>query len=468
VTVGDGGSIEAEAFATRTAGGRQADAQASGGAMWNLWSNGAIAQDVEGTGRAEVVVRARGTFAGGVAPHMDVLVGGVRVLSADPGTAYADHRATVELDGPTEVRIVFTNDAVVSGQDRNLIVDVVRITSANGAPVAAFDASPTSLTVAVDASGSSDPDGDVLTFQWDFGDGSTATGPTATHTYGAAGTYTVGLTVSDGTSSATASATVTAVQPNRAPSASFAASTTGLSVAVDASGSSDPDGDALAYAWDFGDGTSGAGRTATRTYAAAGTYTVTLTVSDGRASASASHPVEAKAQPFTATFSVASGSNEWWQEVKVASSSTPAKVEMSVAGGPWKALTLRSWGNWATSTYVPKGTPVAFRATDASGQVAQSSPQPWLGAPKPPATFTATFLPKSVGNDWWVEVQVKDASQAVAKVEAQRNGGAWTELPKSSWGTYAKSLGAPNGTQVVFRATSTSGAVATSAPVVWK
>ena len=61
-----------------------------------------------------------------------------------------------------------------------------------------------------DASGSSDPDGDPLTYSWDFGDGMTAefTFPRATHRYTAPGNYLVRVTVSDGKGgSDTASAT---------------------------------------------------------------------------------------------------------------------------------------------------------------------------------------------------------------------------------------------------------------------
>ncbi len=48
-----------------------------------------------------------------------------------------------------------------------------------------------------DASGSADPDGDALTFEWDFGDGSTATGAVADHAYAATGLFTVMLTLRD-------------------------------------------------------------------------------------------------------------------------------------------------------------------------------------------------------------------------------------------------------------------------------
>ncbi|AEE45199.1 PKD domain-containing protein [Cellulomonas fimi] len=67
----------------------------------------------------------------------------------------------------------------------------------NQPPVASFTVATDGLTVAVDASGSSDPDGIVVARSWAFGDGATASGTTAARTYAAAGTYTVTLTVTD-------------------------------------------------------------------------------------------------------------------------------------------------------------------------------------------------------------------------------------------------------------------------------
>ena len=64
-------------------------------------------------------------------------------------------------------------------------------------PVAAFVSSVGGLGVSVDGSGSSDSDGSVVSWVWDFGDGSSGSGVQASHEYASAGTYAVTLTVSD-------------------------------------------------------------------------------------------------------------------------------------------------------------------------------------------------------------------------------------------------------------------------------
>jgi Tol biopolymer transport system component/PKD repeat protein len=159
-------------------------------------------------------------------------------------------------------------------------------------PVASFTSSPTSPeegeTVTFDASGSSDPDGTIVGYAWNFGDGSTATGETASHAYSSAGTYTVEFAVTDNdglVDIATKTITVTPheIEPN-APSASFISSPdspeVGETVSFDASGSSDPNGSIVSYDWDFGDGNTGEGVTATHSYGSEDTYTVTLTIAD--------------------------------------------------------------------------------------------------------------------------------------------------------------------------------------------
>ena len=143
------------------------------------------------------------------------------------------------------------------------------------------------MAVVFDGSGSSDPNGDVLTWSWDFGDGAMGSGPTPSHSYAGAGEYTVSLTVNDGELDsliATTTATIAIPPPNSAPVADPGgpyAGTHGVAVSFDGTGSSDPDGDTLTYAWDFGDRTTGSGATPSHTYDMAGNYDVRLVVSDG-------------------------------------------------------------------------------------------------------------------------------------------------------------------------------------------
>jgi len=68
---------------------------------------------------------------------------------------------------------------------------------ANVAPTAAFTVSCDGLVCDVDATDSADPDGEVASYEWSFGDGATATTRTARHTYAADGSYTITLRVTD-------------------------------------------------------------------------------------------------------------------------------------------------------------------------------------------------------------------------------------------------------------------------------
>ena len=219
--------------------------------------------------------------------------------------------------GSYRVTLTVTDDAAATDSDTT----TVRV---NAPPTA--DAGPDRDIVAgeralFDASGSDDPDGRIVAYQWDFGDGSSDTGALAGHVYGAKGSYTVGLTVTDDDgASAQAQATVevdeggggpAGNEPPVADAGGDRSVNAGEEVVFSGAASDDADGVIVSWLWDFGDGGAGSGLSAAHTYRRAGTFTVTLTVQDdARARAQDTAVVTVNAPPVAvagATVSVEVG-----------------------------------------------------------------------------------------------------------------------------------------------------------------
>jgi PKD repeat protein len=153
-------------------------------------------------------------------------------------------------------------------------------------PIRACAVAPTgAMDIAFDASGSTDPDGDTLTYTWDFGDGSSGDGKSVSHAYEGGGHYTATVTADDGSGTAcSATMGIVPVFLNHPPVASAgqaAAGCPGEAIAFNGSGSTDADGNVVTYAWDFGDGHTASGAAVEHRYDESGTYRVTLTVNDG-------------------------------------------------------------------------------------------------------------------------------------------------------------------------------------------
>ena len=186
------------------------------------------------------------------------------------------------------------------------------------------------------SSSSSDPDGSIASYAWDFdGNGTTdATGATVSRSFAHSGTPNVTLTVTDN-EGATRSTSHSLTVRNRAPLADFGMSATDVpsgDAITFTSMSADPDGTIASYAWDFdGDGTTDAtGPTATRSWAHTGTPMVTLTVTDDQgAKRSASHRVAVHNRPPTAAFNFSPSDPYVGEQVSLTSTSSDSDGSIS-------------------------------------------------------------------------------------------------------------------------------------------
>ncbi len=175
----------------------------------------------------------------------------------------------------------------------------------NKAPIASFTVSALLVdvgeAVVLNAANSTDRDGKIVRYSWDFGDGQVGSGVRVEHAYEEAGTFDVQLVVTDDDGDLDSHPST--VKVNAFPKAlGFVPSTTikiDEVVTFDGSKSADPDGQIADYRWDFGDGTDGTGATPQHAYDRVGTYDVTLVVVDDHgATTTSSFAVEVELRSF--------------------------------------------------------------------------------------------------------------------------------------------------------------------------
>lgn len=159
------------------------------------------------------------------------------------------------------------------------------ITVLNSPPIVSFTyspANPTDLDTIQFTSTSSDFDGSITNYTWDFGDGYISYGQNPQHKYTDNGIYKVNLTVKDN-ENATNSTTKNIIVSNIPPSASFSFSPSNPNTANKVKfkdSSADSDGKIISYYWDFGDGTNSTEQNPQHRFYTPGTFKVTLRVTD--------------------------------------------------------------------------------------------------------------------------------------------------------------------------------------------
>jgi DNA/RNA endonuclease G (NUC1) len=183
-------------------------------------------------------------------------------------------------------------DAIETAVESNTQPPIVAISGPAGALA---EGDSTSFS----AAGSIDPNGSIVSYEWEFGDGSVGTGVAVTHTFAQDGVFTVRLTATDDSglvSTATFAVTVSNVLPTVG---AVANGSVNVGVAYTASGSfSDPGADAWTATVNWGDGSaaetvalSGQTFTLTHAFGAAGTYTVAIAIADDDGSTTVTHTV---------------------------------------------------------------------------------------------------------------------------------------------------------------------------------
>ncbi len=181
----------------------------------------------------------------------------------------------------------------------------------NRPPTAVFTVSARSVNVGediiFDAANSTDRDGRIVRYHWDFGDAREDMGVSVAHSYSSGGDYTVTLTVTDNEGKKDR-ANMT-VHINEFPIAKiecqYPEAKVLAEVGFSAENSSDPDGEIVSWKWSFEDGSTASGARITHVFEEVGTFTVSLTVwDDFGASANASTSITIVLRTFNVTWAV--------------------------------------------------------------------------------------------------------------------------------------------------------------------
>jgi len=192
------------------------------------------------------------------------------LLGAAPSTSYSSGQLVLSYGslaaGETRVTKIVYNGTVVT-------------------PRAGFSGSPTSGNASLAVTFTDSSVGTPTTWFWSFGDGSTATAQSPSHTYTAGGKYSVALTASNANGQDTMTK-VDYITAAAVPGVAFSSYCTYGPPPLNSEFHDRSTNVPTAWSWSFGDGNTSTAQHPTHTYNAAGNYTVTLTATNAQGSSS--------------------------------------------------------------------------------------------------------------------------------------------------------------------------------------
>jgi ELWxxDGT repeat protein len=382
--------------------------------------------------------------------------------------------------GPLAVlgrRLFFAADDQALGRE-------LRSISVNSRPTARIDAVASAARhegITFDGATSVDPDGDALTYTWDFGDGSsTEVGATPVHAYALPGVYTVTLVVNDGFEDSEPLTVVVTVD-NAAPLApELQDQTIELGQSADLYGATwDADGDALQYEWRSSDGTVLSSSPFFTFTAGLGTYEIILKVDDGYEGGvvetsvritviDSTRPQVTLTVPNPLSLRLGVAYQVTWLATDNGALSSfdlyfspdggnSVSVIPGCAGLPGTATSC----DWAAPGPATTNGVVWLAATDAAGNMAVATLAVTISAP-------ITVISPNGGESWGTGTrQVISWSHTLGagsrvRIEISRNGGAsWSTIasaaPNSSTtGSYSWSVTGPHASAALIRVASTA------------
>ena len=223
-------------------------------------------------GDAPLAVTFTGTASSGTAPYSYAWT------FADGGTSTSQSPSHTYTTAGTYQATLTVTDAA----GRNASATTASIT-VSPALTATSSASPTSGTAPLAVAFTASPGGGLApyTYAWVFGDGTSSTLQSPSHTYNAAGNFSTTLVITDANGAKASPAAIALAVNGPLAATAKASPATGDAPALTSLTGSAVGGKApYTFAWTFGDGTTSTQQSPTHTYTGAGSYTATLTVND--------------------------------------------------------------------------------------------------------------------------------------------------------------------------------------------